>query len=213
LSSSVDIAFARTRDVSNVCVAQADVFNLPFPDAHFDVVFAGGVLHHIPDPAKAFASLCRHLKPGGLIGIFVYKVKPFLRELADREIKKLTTTMTPAECEAFATQMASLGRSLQRITGELVIDDDIPLLGIKRGQYGVQKFVFDHFVKCYHNAALGFEYSVLANVDWYRPKHATHHTRDEVTSWFTESGLEAIRFNEMPGWEHSSFFVSGKRTR
>jgi SAM-dependent methyltransferase/uncharacterized protein YbaR (Trm112 family) len=213
LSTSVEVAFDRTRALSNVLVAQADLFRLPFPESHFDIIFSGGVLHHTPDPAKAFASLCRHLRPGGLIGIFVYKTKPFLRELADREIKKITTEMTASDCEAFAAQMASLGRALQRITEPLVVDQDIPLLGIARGRYNVQKFIFDHFLKCYHNADLGLDHSVLANLDWYRPKQASHHEREEIASWFEGNGVRAVRFAELPGWEHSSFFVSGRKPR
>lgn len=213
LSSSVDVAFERTRQLANVLVAQADLCRLPFPESHFDVIFAGGVLHHTPSAAEAFTALWRHLRPGGLLGIFVYKVKPFLRELADREIKVVTTEMPLPECEAFAAQMASLGRSLQRIAEPLIVDEDVPLLGIKRGRYPLQKFIFDHFLKCYHNAELGFEFSILANVDWYRPKQASHHTRDEVASWFERNGVENLRFIELPGWEHSSFFVSGRKRR
>lgn len=213
LSTSVEVAFDRTRALSNVFVAQADILQLPFPESHFDIIFSGGVLHHTPDPAKSFASLCRHLRAGGLIGIFIYKTKPFLRELADREIKKITTEMNSVDCESFAVQVATLGRSLQRITEPLIVDQDIPLLGIARGQYKLQKFIFDHFLKCYHNTELGFEHSVLANLDWYRPKKASHHTRDEVASWFEANSIRDVHFVELPGWEHSSFFVSGRKPR
>jgi SAM-dependent methyltransferase len=213
LSTSVEVAFERTRHLPNVLVAQADLFRLPFREARFDVIFAGGVLHHTGDARRAFAALCRHLRPGGLIGIFVYKVKPFLRELADRELKRITTAMSDQDCRAFASQLASLGRALQRVREPLVVEEDIPALGIRRGEYGVQKFVYDHFLKCYHNAALGHEHSVRANIDWYRPKVASHHTREEVESWFTENGVAPARFVDRPGWEHASFFVSGRKGR
>jgi SAM-dependent methyltransferase len=32
---------------------------LPFPDAHFDVVFETGVLHHVPDPSAVVAEMLR----------------------------------------------------------------------------------------------------------------------------------------------------------
>jgi ubiquinone/menaquinone biosynthesis C-methylase UbiE len=40
---------------------------LPFADASFDLVFGHAVLHHIPDPARAFAEFSRVLRPGGRI--------------------------------------------------------------------------------------------------------------------------------------------------
>jgi SAM-dependent methyltransferase len=134
LSTSVEVAFERTRHLPNVLVVQADLFRLPFPEARFDVIFAGGVLHHTGDARRGFATLCRHLRAGGLIGIFVYKVKPFLRQLADRELKRITTAMSEPDCRAFASQLASLGRSLQRIQEPLVVEEDIPALGIRRGE-------------------------------------------------------------------------------
>jgi SAM-dependent methyltransferase len=211
LSSSVEIAFEKTNTMSNVFIAQADLFKLPFPDSFFDIIFSGGVLHHTGNARSGFAHLCKHLRPGGIIGIFVYKVKPFLRELADREIKKITTEISYDECEKFAEQITKLGRALQRVKEKLYLDEDIPLLNIEKGEYDVQKFIYDHFLKCYYNKKIGYDFSVLANIDWYRPKHASHHTREEVASWFEENNLVDVRFNDLKGWEHASFFVSGRK--
>ncbi len=48
---------------------QADICNLPFEDASFDVIFCNHVLEHIPDDTKAMRELYRILKSGGW-GIF-----------------------------------------------------------------------------------------------------------------------------------------------
>lgn len=38
---------------------------IPYPDAHFDVVVADNVLEHLDDPDRVFAEVARVLKPGG----------------------------------------------------------------------------------------------------------------------------------------------------
>jgi ubiquinone/menaquinone biosynthesis C-methylase UbiE len=40
---------------------------LPFGDESFDLVFGHAVLHHIPDPERAFAEFRRVLRPGGMV--------------------------------------------------------------------------------------------------------------------------------------------------
>jgi len=50
-----------------VALRQADARVLPFAGGTFDVVLAGHVLEHLPDPAVALAEMARVLKPGGLL--------------------------------------------------------------------------------------------------------------------------------------------------
>lgn len=47
--------------------AVADVQELPFADASFDVVFAHHMLYHVPDRPKALAEIARVLVPGGAL--------------------------------------------------------------------------------------------------------------------------------------------------
>ncbi|MBX9387460.1 methyltransferase domain-containing protein [Streptomonospora nanhaiensis] len=48
---------------------QADLFDLPFPDAAFDHVFVCFVLEHVADPAGALRELGRVLRPGGTLTV------------------------------------------------------------------------------------------------------------------------------------------------
>ena len=48
---------------------KADICNLPFDDASFDVIFCNHVLEHIPNDTKAMQEMYRILKPGGW-GVF-----------------------------------------------------------------------------------------------------------------------------------------------
>lgn len=42
-----------------------DLRSLSFPDATFDLLVTQDVLEHVPEPDRAFAEVCRVLKPGG----------------------------------------------------------------------------------------------------------------------------------------------------
>jgi len=50
-----------------VRAVKAEAEQLPFADRSFDLVFGHAVLHHIPDPNRAFAEFNRVLRPGGVI--------------------------------------------------------------------------------------------------------------------------------------------------
>ncbi len=53
-------------------IKQASVLEIPYPDATFDYVVSSGVIHHTPDPKKAFSELVRVLKPDGKLFLSVY---------------------------------------------------------------------------------------------------------------------------------------------
>lgn len=54
---------------NNITYQQGDIRQLPFPDAHFDVVRVERVLHHVKEAKQAFADIARVLKPGGRLVI------------------------------------------------------------------------------------------------------------------------------------------------
>src|SRR5260370_11411943 len=45
---------------------------IPYPDSHFDIVCAMGVLHHVEDPQPMIAEMRRVLKPGGTCILMLY---------------------------------------------------------------------------------------------------------------------------------------------
>ncbi len=71
LSAAVETAYLATKDLPNVHIVQADIFRLPFKRA-FDYAFSVGVLHHTPDPQKAFVSLAGKVKKGGHVSAWIY---------------------------------------------------------------------------------------------------------------------------------------------
>ncbi len=53
------------------------VTRLPFPDQTFDLVFSHGVVHHVPDTARAVQEFSRVLKPGGTALVMLYHRRSF----------------------------------------------------------------------------------------------------------------------------------------
>ena len=60
---------------SNISFAQADITALPYPDACFDKVVAGNVIHLLDEPLKALRELNRVCKDDGLLIIPTYMNK------------------------------------------------------------------------------------------------------------------------------------------
>ena len=51
---------------------EGDAENLPFADHSFGIVYSWGVLHHSPDPSRAFQEIHRVLRPGGTLRAMIY---------------------------------------------------------------------------------------------------------------------------------------------
>ncbi|WP_457031485.1 class I SAM-dependent methyltransferase [Kitasatospora sp. P5_F3] len=62
---------ARAQAHSDVAaVALADCAHLPLPDGTADLVFAAGLVNHLPDPALGLRELARISRPGGTLALF-----------------------------------------------------------------------------------------------------------------------------------------------
>jgi SAM-dependent methyltransferase len=60
---------ADNNKINNVEFEEADIFELPYKDEHFDHIFLSYFLEHIPNPAEALIKLKRVLKKAGTITI------------------------------------------------------------------------------------------------------------------------------------------------
>ena len=62
----------RSRGMHNAEAIEASVLAVPFADNTFNYVVSSGVIHHTPDPRRAFDELVRVLKPDGTLFLSVY---------------------------------------------------------------------------------------------------------------------------------------------
>jgi ubiquinone/menaquinone biosynthesis C-methylase UbiE len=60
---------AGARGLTNLHYEEGSVYELPFPDASFDVAFAHQVLQHLRERDVALREMLRVLRPGGLLAI------------------------------------------------------------------------------------------------------------------------------------------------
>ena len=195
LSKAIEVAAQRFGGPPNLHYVQADIMNLPFPDATFDFISAEQVIHHTPDAAQAFANLAARLAPGGLFAAYLYRVKAPLRELADDWIRERATVMEPEQAMDLGRDLAELGRELQRVGGTVTLERGVPLLGIEPGEHDVQRLIYWTMLKCFWNDDFSPNLNALVNYDWYAPKHASRHTPEEVRGWCGAAGLEVDRLD------------------
>ena len=81
-------------------------------------------------------------------------------------------------------------------------------MGIKAGQYDIQRFIYWNFLKCYWNPDWGFELSKITNYDWYAPSNAKRFSEEEVKLLISQNNL-AIKFWHEEEACYSGRFASG----
>ena len=77
ISLSVELAYKKTKEIKNVIISQASIFQLPYPDGFFDIIYSDGVIHRTSNPKRAPHIHINKLASGGLIGIYVYNKNHF----------------------------------------------------------------------------------------------------------------------------------------
>ncbi len=143
--------------------------------ARFDLIYSLGVLHHTPDPRKAFLGLVKLLKPGGKIAITLYPAYNRAYVLAT-QFWRMFTTRLPRR----------LLYALAHVAVPLYYPYRIP---------GLYHLGCATFPICMHRS---WRWRVLDTFDLYSPKYQSYHTHYEVFRWFEEASLERIRVRE-PG--------------
>jgi SAM-dependent methyltransferase len=173
----------------------------------FDFIYCQEVLHHTGDPFLSFRNLCSLLSPGGEIAIYVYKKKAPVREFVDDFVRNRISGLKYDQAMKICRQITLLGKVLSEKKTNIKVPD-IDLLGIKGGEYDLQRFIYHHIMKCFWNPEFSFNANVAINFDWYHPQLCTRHTPGEVRGWFAKAHLRVVQ-------EHVDFYgitMRGKKT-
>jgi SAM-dependent methyltransferase len=71
-SEACFVAQRNLSEFKHAHVARAAADNLPFAENSFDLVICLGVLHHIPDTKGALKAICKHIRSGGSLLLYLY---------------------------------------------------------------------------------------------------------------------------------------------
>ena len=173
----------------NPILSHADLHHLPYKDESFDVIVSNGVLHHTPNTKLALKSVYPKLQKGGIIIFYIYKIKAPLREFSDDYIRKCISHLSPDDAFEQMKPITKLAQSLSKQNIKITLPEDIPLLGFKKGEYDLQRFIYQNIFKLFWKDSMGFYESNMENYDWYYPEYSWRHSKDEIKQWFDEFNL------------------------
>jgi SAM-dependent methyltransferase len=107
--------------LTNIDYQQADIMRLGDSDKTFDIIEAGGVLHHLGDPVAGWKVLLGLLRPGGLLNLGFYS------EIARKTVVDARGFIAE---HGFPATAAGIRQCRQELTAEANIARFAPLLGI-----------------------------------------------------------------------------------
>lgn len=166
LSAAVEKAAALCADLPNVRIIQADLFALPLAESAFDAAFSIGVMHHSPDARRAFAQVARRVKPGGRLAVWLYRENTPPQEWLNSALRAVTTRLPARLLEPACAGLGLLG--------------GVPVLNKTLNKL----FNFSNHPD--------WTLRVCDNFDWYAPKYQSHHSIDELKTWFRDSGFDDL---------------------
>lgn len=166
-SRAVEKAKQLCGHLPDVRFVQADLKQLPLEPASFDFVFSIGVMHHDADTRSVFDSVARFVRPGGRYSVWLYRRNQWWQEMINSGLRALTTRLPSALLKPCCHVAAVVG--------------GVPLLN--RTLNKIVNF----------SAHPSYENRVCDTFDWWAPKYQHHHTVEELSAWFRESGFTSLQ--------------------
>lgn len=184
INEAVDEAAWVCREYDNIQIVQGNIFALPFRAGAFDLIWCNGVIHHTPDARGAHKSLARHVRPGGVLYVWVYiaRFNPFRFVKSSLRLLQLHR-WPPRLVQGLAVTMAYLSLPILAVYR---LARTLPPLR-PRSAWG-RRTVRPRTA----------EELKLTWFDTLSPEFETRHTEDEVVGWFAEAGFRAIETLEEP---------------
>jgi SAM-dependent methyltransferase len=166
-------------------LAQASIYEMPFPDGRFDKVLCLGVLQHTPDFEAAVHALIRKARPGGEIVVDFYPIRGWWTKMhAKYLLRPITRHLSQARLlrliERHADRLMRLSNGLDRL-GMGVLRRFVPIVDFK------------HAMPAGLTREQLREWVVLDTFDMFSPQFDKPQRIEDVAKMF-EGGGAVVRF-------------------
>lgn len=179
---AVDVARRRTRGLDGVHLVQGSLFEFPFKDDVFDFAICFGVLHHTPNPERAFRLIASSIKPGGAFLTMLYGLDEMARwyQMSHMRSLRMLTTRIPLSatrkiCEGLAAIMK------YGILLPLSALSVLPGIGA-----AAKRFPFFYLGK---DPVISISRNFF---DRLAPPVSTFHTRGEIEGWYHDANFSKV---------------------
>src|SRR3989338_9523446 len=181
IHSGLLLASEATQRTLNCEIVRADIFNPPFNNRTFDIVWCNGVIHHTPNPYLAFNQLAKLVKKRGRLYVWIYEKRfsPFKITKDLFRLSRLDRLPYPF--------LLLISRLLALISYFLL---KIVQLGwiLFKPKYKDNYFISNIVKKRTYNEL------VMTWFDSLSPKYDFRFREDEVKEWFKSTGFSDLTF-------------------
>lgn len=195
ISDSINVAANNFKDLPNLFFFRGDIAKTGLKHNSIDFTVCDQVIMHTEIPENTFKHLSEITSNSGEFACYVYRKKAIPRELVDDYFRKATHEIPSDKMWEFSDQLTQLGKTLSDLKVSFTCPD-IPVLGIKGGEYDIQRFIYWNFLKCFWKEDWGFDLSKSTNFDWYAPSNAKRFSKEDFLKMSSENKLSVVFFHE-----------------
>jgi SAM-dependent methyltransferase len=191
----------RAAALPNAHLIRGNLMAPPLAPERFDFAYSFGVLHHTPDPRRAFRLLVERLRPGGQITVFLYKdfsdipAKRFLLHQVNR-LRRLTLRVPPGTL-----------RAVSRLAAPFVF------LFLTLPARMLRRVGLDRYARHIPYGTFPDARRISSSLeDRFGAPYEFRFSADELEQWAKEERLEESRVVDCLSWGFSGLVLAGRRS-
>ena len=169
---------AEYRDRPGVNFVVASLFDLPFAEGAFDLVYSQGVIHHTYSTEDAFDSISKHVRDGGRLFVWVYGLEDHLAPGGASRLSKHANVAAEAMLRPIASRAPEPVRD--RLFDALTEVWHPRMRHRERHGQRWEKENTNHGLR-----------------DWLSHRYARRHGFNEMTEWYEDRGFHVV-FTQSP---------------